>query len=95
MWILQPFYFFYRVITDTLMVNGKFAHKRVLSFSCFIFGTLYAFIPYLKPNFEVKEFVVMCFFGLSAGCLGIDLQQQIKLKNNSTIDNIDAENITT
>jgi len=80
--LLQPFYVFWKIVTDTLQVNGKWAHKRVLAFVSFHIGAVYAFVPFIRPDFEVKEFVVMCFFGLSAGCLGIDLQQQIKMNQN-------------
>jgi len=70
-----------KIIKDTLKVNNRWAHKRVMSFVAFHIGAIYAFIPVVYPTFDVKEFVVMCFFGLSAGCLGIDLQQQIKIDN--------------
>lgn len=69
-----------KLINDTLKVNGRWAHKRVMSFVSFHVGTIYAFLPVFYTNFEVQEFVVMCFFGLSAGCLGIDLQQKIKVQ---------------
>ncbi len=81
-----------KIITDTLKVNKKWAHKRVLSFVSFHVGAVYAFVPIVYPTFEVHEFVVIAFFGLSAGCLGIDLQQKIKIQeeqpynyNNETI----------
>jgi hypothetical protein len=70
-----------KLIKDTLKVNDRWAHKRVLSFVSFHVGAIYAFIPIVYPSFQVQEFVVMCFFGLSAGCLGIDLQQKIKVQD--------------
>jgi hypothetical protein len=71
-----------KIIQDTLQdAKGKWAHKRVLSFSSFWFGVLYSFAPTLYPAFEVHEFVVLCAFGLSAGALGIDLQQKIKVQD--------------
>lgn len=80
-----------KLTTDTLKVNGKWSHKRVMSFVAFHVGVVYAFTPIIYPTFEVHEFVVMCFFGLSAGCLGIDLQQKIKVNddpyNNTYIGN--------
>lgn len=86
------------IIQDTLQVKGKWAHKRVLSFSSFWVGVAYAFMPYYDSAFIVHEFVVLCFFGLSAGCLGIDLQQKIKVQDdypdNTYINNqVNNENI--
>lgn len=69
-----------KIVNDTLKVNGRWAHKRVLSFSSFWAGVAYAFTPIFFPSFEVHEFVVLCAFGLSAGCLGIDLHQKIKVQ---------------
>jgi len=80
-----------KIIKDTLKVNNRWAHKRVLAFVSFHVGAVYAFLPIVYSTFDVKEFVVMCFFGLSAGCLGIDLQQQIKVNNDNQITD---ENIT-
>jgi hypothetical protein len=73
-----------KIINDTLKVKGKWAHKRVLSFVSFHVGVAYAFTPAIYPEFEVHEFVVLCFFGLSAGCLGIDLQQKIKVQEDDS-----------
>ena len=44
---------------------------------------------------EVKEFVIIAFW-LSAGCLGIDLQQQIKVNsdNNNTTNTTVVNNET-
>lgn len=74
-----------KLIDDTLKINGKWAHKRVMAFVSFHVGILYAFTPVFCHTFEVKEFVIIAFFGLSAGCLGIDLQQQIKSSNYTNI----------
>lgn len=75
-----------KIINDTLKdAKGKWAHKRVLSFSSFWFGVVYSFLPAIYPAFEVHEFVVLCAFGLSAGCLGIDLQQKIKVQDEGYI----------
>lgn len=86
-----------KIIDDTLKdLKGKWAHKRVLSFSSFWFGVLYSFAPVIYPSFEVHEFVVLCAFGLSAGCLGIDLQQKIKVQDeypdNTYINNQEINN---
>lgn len=76
-----------KIIVDTLQVKGKWAHKRVLSFSSFWMGVVYAFMPYYNSTFVVHEFVVLCFFGLSAGALGIDLQQRIKVQDQYNDNN--------
>lgn len=86
-----------KIIQDTLQDSkGKWAHKRVLSFSSFWVGVAYAFMPYYDSAFIVHEFVVLCFFGLSAGCLGIDLQQKIKVQDeypdNTYINNQEINN---
>jgi hypothetical protein len=74
-----------KIINDTLKDSkGKWGHKRVLSFTSFYAGLFYAFTPVIYPDFEVHEFVVLCFFGLSAGCLGIDLQQKIKVQDEDS-----------
>lgn len=80
-----------KIIVDTLQVKGKWAHKRVLSFSSFWAGVVYAFMPYYDATFVVHEFVVLCFFGLSAGALGIDLQQRIKVQDQYNDNNYNNE----
>ena len=46
---------------------------------------IYVFLPIAFPTLDVKEFVVCFFLGFSAGCLGIDLQQQIKSSNYTNL----------
>lgn len=70
-----------KLINDILKINGRFAHKRVIAFASFISMVIYVFLPVFFPIIDVKEFVVCFFLGYSAGCLGIDLQQQIKSSN--------------
>jgi len=67
-----------KLINDTLKINGKWAHKRLMAFVSFHSMIIYVFLPILFPLIDVKEFVVIAFLGYSAACLGIDLQQQIK-----------------
>lgn len=52
-----------KIIRDTLMTRGKWSIKRLAGVSGFYFAILYASIPMVKPEFEVKEFV---FGGLVA-----------------------------
>jgi hypothetical protein len=81
-----------KLVDDTLKINGKWAHKRVMAFVSFHAGILYAFTPVFCHTFEVKEFVIIAFFGLSAGCLGIDLQQQIKVNSDNNTTNTTVVN---
>lgn len=75
-----------KLINDTLKINGKWAHKRLMAFACFHSMLLYVFAPTLYPVFEVKEFVVIGFLGFAGACLGIDLQQQIKINSDNNIN---------
>ena len=74
-----------KLIDDTLKINGRFAHKRVMAFVSFHAMIIYVFLPIAFPALDVKEFVVCFFLGFSAGCLGIDLQQQIKSSNYTNL----------
>ena len=74
-----------KLIDDTLKINGRFAHKRVMAFVSFHAMIIYVFLPIAFSTLDVKEFVVCFFLGFSAGCLGIDLQQQIKSSNYTNI----------
>jgi hypothetical protein len=70
-----------KLINDTLKINGRYAHKRIMAFVSFHSMIVYVFLPVVFPLIDVKEFVVCFFLGYSGACLGIDLQQQIKLKD--------------
>ena len=74
-----------KLVNDTLKINGRFAHKRVMAFVSFHAMIIYVFLPIAFPILDVKEFVVCFFLGFSAGCLGIDLQQQIKSSNYTNL----------
>ena len=74
-----------KLIDDTLKINGRFAHKRVMAFVSFHAMIIYVFLPIAFSTLDVKEFVVCFFLGFSAGCLGIDLQQQIKSSNYTNL----------
>jgi len=74
-----------KLVNDTLKINGRWAHKRVMAFVSFHSMIVYIFTPTFYPVFDVKEFVVWGFLGFSAGCLGIDLQQQIKSSNYTNL----------
>lgn len=75
-----------KLINDTLKINGRYAHKRVMAFVSFHSMIVYVFLPVLFPLIDVKEFVVCFFLGYSGACLGIDLQQQIKSNNFTNKD---------
>lgn len=72
-----------KLVNDTLKINGRFAHKRVMAFVSFHAMIIYVFLPVFFPIIDVKEFVVWGFLGFAGACLGIDLNQQ-KLSNNYT-----------
>ena len=74
-----------KLVDDTLKINGRFAHKRVMAFVSFHAMIIYVFLPIAFSTLDVKEFVVCFFLGFSAGCLGIDLQQQIKSSNYTNL----------
>ena len=74
-----------KLVNDTLKINGRFAHKRVMAFVSFHAMIIYVFLPIFYPLLDVKEFVFCFILGISAGCLGIDLQQQIKSSNYTNI----------
>jgi len=52
-----------KILTDTLTVNGKYSQKRIMTFSSFFVATIYAFLPTIILNFDVKEFVFLGFIG--------------------------------
>lgn len=52
-----------KLLTDTLKSNGKWSQKRLMTFSSFFVATVYAFLPLLDNNFDVKEFVFLGFLG--------------------------------
>jgi len=73
--------------SDTLKPKGRYELKRAMAVNAFNFGTLYAFMPAFKPEFDVKEFVVWAFFGFGAGCIGIALNEKIKMSNSDGFAN--------
>lgn len=72
-----------KLVNDTLKINGRWAHKRVMAFVSFHVMIVYVFLPIFFPILDVKEFVVLSFLAYSGACLGIDLKQQ-NLSNNYT-----------
>ena len=58
-----------KLIKDTLMVNGKWSQKRIMTFSSFWVATIYAILPLFMPTFEVKEFVFLGFLGVGGWSL--------------------------
>ena len=73
-----------KLITDTLMVNGKWSQKRVMAFTSFWVSTIYAFIPIFYPKFEVHEFVFLGFIGGGAYALF-----RVQKRNENTISTND------
>lgn len=58
-----------KLIKDTLMVNGKWSQKRIMTFTSFWVATIYAILPLFMPTFEVKEFVFLGFLGVGGWSL--------------------------
>jgi hypothetical protein len=52
-----------KILTDTLISNGKWSQKRLMTFSSFFVATIYAFMPMFNNKFDVKEFVFLGFLG--------------------------------
>jgi hypothetical protein len=51
-----------KILKDTLMVNGKWSQKRLMTFTSFFSALIYSFVPAFI-TFEVKEFVFLGFLG--------------------------------
>ena len=67
-----------KLLTDTLISNGKWSQKRLMTFSSFFIATIYAFLPLFNSKFDVKEFVFLGFLG--AG--GFSLFRTQKINEN-------------
>jgi cbb3-type cytochrome oxidase subunit 3 len=52
-----------KILKDTLISNGKWSQKRLMTFSSFFIASVYAFLPLVDNNFDVKEFVFLGFLG--------------------------------
>lgn len=68
-----------RILTDTLKNKGRWSQKRLMTFSSFFVAVVYAFMPLLKPEFDVKEFV---FIGILASG-GFSLYRTQKQNENN------------
>lgn len=71
-----------KIFKDSLQSNGKWSQKRLLTFSSFFIATIYAFIPLIQKEFDVKEFVFLGFLG--AGGFSLFRTQKT---NENTIKN--------
>jgi hypothetical protein len=67
-----------KILKDTLISNGKWSQKRLMTFSSFFIATIYAFLPLFNSKFDVKEFVFLGFLG--AG--GFSLFRTQKINEN-------------
>jgi hypothetical protein len=52
-----------KILKDTLISNGKWSQKRLMTFSSFFIASIYAFMPLVDNKFDVKEFVFLGFLG--------------------------------
>lgn len=73
------------ILLNTLTVNGKWSQKRLMTFSSFFVASIYAFMPVVDNNFNVKEFVFLGFLG--AGGFSMFRTQ----KRNENINNSNNE----
>ena len=71
-----------KILKDTLISNGKWSQKRLMTFSSFFVATIYAFMPMFNNKFEVKEFVFLGF--LTAGGFSLFRTQK---QNENIINN--------
>jgi len=77
-----------KILIDTLQVSGRWSQKRIMTFSSFMSAFIYGFMPILKSDFEVKEFVFLGFLG--AG--GFSLFRTQKVNENNTDNNDTPQN---
>jgi hypothetical protein len=75
-----------KILKDTLQSNGRWSQKRLMTFSSFFIAVIYAFVPLVRPDFEVKEFV---FLGILASG-GFSLYRTQKTNENN-INNPDTQ----
>ena len=74
-----------KILKDTLQNKGRWSQKRLMTFSSFFIAVIYAFVPLVKSDFEVKEFV---FLGILASG-GFSLYRTQKTNENN-INNPDT-----
>lgn len=75
-----------KILKDTLQSNGRWSQKRLMTFSSFFIAVIYAFVPLVESDFEVKEFV---FLGILASG-GFSLYRTQKTNENN-INNPDTQ----
>jgi hypothetical protein len=78
---------------DTMKPKGKYEQKRVMTFSGFFFGVIYAFLPIFLPEFDVKDFVFIAFLGLAGGSSFLSLKDKASPcgDQNNFISNINTD----
>ena len=60
-----------KIVKDILMSNGKWSYKRITALYILNMALLYAYLPAIKENFEVKEFVFMALLTYSGTMVGV------------------------
>ena len=60
-----------KIIEDTLKSKGKWSIKRLAGISGFYFAIIYAFVPLIYKDFEVKEFVFVGLVSFGATAIGM------------------------
>lgn len=67
-----------KFLTDLLMTSRKWSFKRVTALYILNIAIVYVFLPILKPDFKVLEFVFWGFITYSASMVGITAYQKLK-----------------
>lgn len=69
-----------KILSDTIIVNGKYSQKRILTYVSFLTATIYAFLPLVAKEFVVNEFVFVGFLGIG----GFTIFRTQKVNQNET-----------
>jgi hypothetical protein len=72
-----------QIIIDILKPNGKWSFKRMTALYILNMAIIYAFLPIVKSNFDVKEFVFVSLLGYSATMVGVTAWEKLKVKKDN------------
>jgi hypothetical protein len=72
-----------KILKDTLISNGKWSQKRLMTFSSFFIASVYAFLPMFDNKFDVKEFVFLGFLGAGGFSLFRTQKQNENINSNN------------
>lgn len=66
-----------KFLADILKEHGKWSFKRTTALYVLNVAIIYAFLPLLMLNFDVKEFVFWGFITYSGTMIGLGLKQKL------------------